>query len=90
MQNSGASMPYFDEEIKVTLSNLVAGAVLGYVSFRLNSALLSLLLAVVAFLALSFAAKRAFGVKKERKWWLSPVTIFFLSWLVSWTVFYNL
>lgn len=83
-------MSYADEEIKVTAANAVAGIVLGYVSFRLNQPLLSLVLAIAAFAALSWAAKKAFKVKKERKWWLSPATIFFLAWIVSWTVFYNI
>ena len=83
-------MKYFDEEIKVTIANVLAGIATGYVSFLLNRPLVSLVVAVVAFICLSFLAKKAFSVKKEKKWWLSPVTTFFLAWIVSWTLFYNM
>lgn len=84
------NMKYFDEEIKATIANVIIGVVTGYVSFLLKQPLVSLAVAVVAFICLSFLAKKAFNVKKEKKWWLSPATTFFLAWIVSWTLFYNM
>ncbi len=83
-------MKYFDEEIKVTILNILLGFVIGYISFLLNQPLLSLAIAVIAFICISFLAKKAFNVKKEKKWWMSPVTTFFLAWIVFWTLFYNI
>lgn len=83
-------MKYFDEEIKVTIANVLLGIVIGYMSFLLNQPLINLVVAIAAFIAMTFLAKKAFNVKKEKKWWMSPVTTFFLAWIVSWTLFYNI
>ena len=83
-------MTYLDDDIKSTAINLVVGILVGYVSFLLNRPLVSLFVAIIAFVAVSFVTKRTLKLKKERKWWLSGTFIFALSWLVSWTVLYNL
>lgn len=83
-------MAYFDDDIKSMLINIVLGIAAGYISFRLNYALLGLVVAVVVYAAGSLLTKKLLKLKKERKWWLSGTFVFFLSWIISWTVLYNL
>lgn len=83
-------MTYLDDDIKSTAINLVLGIATGYVSFILNMPLASFALAAAIFIAVSFLTKRVLRLKKERKWWLSGTFVFALSWIVSWTILYNL
>jgi hypothetical protein len=81
---------YFDDDVRTALVYFAIGIVMGYVSFAINMSLASLAIAIIAYAAASFATKRTLREKKEKKWWASSLFIFALSWMISWTIFYNI
>ena len=82
---------YFDVEMRTAVINVVAGAIVGYMSFVINQPLTALFIAVIAVVLLSLILGKAFGVKKGTKWWISNgVIIFLLTWFVVWIVFYDM
>jgi hypothetical protein len=72
----------------------VIGAVIGYVSYVLNQPLQAFAAAIVVCFVLHFAAKKALNPDKKlgekRKWWGSPIIVYFGMWLVIWTILYNI
>lgn len=79
---------YFDDELKATTAHTALGAVAGYASFLANATSLGLLLALAAA-----AAGYAFStryLKMETKKWYGSFFVLMLSWLITWTLFYNL
>ena len=82
---------YFDDELKSTLLHTAAGIAAGYLSFVINSPALS----VVAMLGIlgvaQIFARFAWKMNKDSKWWLgNGIAAYAFSWLVVWTIFYNL
>lgn len=83
-------MAYFDDDIKSTAANMLLGIIMGYVSFLLNAPLASLLAAAAVCAGASLISKRFLRLKKEKKWWLGGAFVFALTWIISWTLLYNL
>ena len=82
---------YFDIDLRITLLSAIIAAITGYVSFIINEPLQSLGIAVVIVAVLAFFLKKIFKIEKERKWWISNcIIIFMFTWLIVWTIFYNL
>ncbi len=77
-------------ELRVILIMAVISAVVGYISFLLNSSLLALSLAVVVLLVSAFALKSAMRIRESAKWWLNPAIVYIFLWIIVWTIFYNL
>lgn len=82
---------YFDVELRTAVINMIAGAVLGYVSFLIDRPLTAAFLAIVAAALLSLLLNNIAKTKKGTKWWISNgVLIFLLTWFIVWTVFYDI
>lgn len=79
---------YFDDELKATLVHTFLGAIAGYASFVLNTTTMGLLFALIAG-----GAGYAFSVhylKTEKSKWYGSAFVLLLSWLITWTLFYNI
>ena len=82
---------YFDVELRTAVINIVAGGLMGYVSFVIDRPLMAAFMAVVAVALLSLLLNNITKEKKSKKWWISNgVLIFLLTWFVVWTVFYDI
>lgn len=69
---------------------MAAGVAVGVISFLLKSQALALLLMVAVAAVLVKALDRLMG-KEKFKWWLSNgLWIYFMTWIITWIVFYNL
>ncbi len=82
---------YFDTELKSTLAHTAAGIAAGYISFVINSPVTSVVVMLV-ILGLTHAFVRlAWKVNQKIGWWLgNGIVAYVFSWLVVWTIFYNL
>lgn len=69
---------------------IVAGILAGVLSFFLNNQAYALLSMVVVAAVLVKVLERFLG-KEKIKWWLTNgLWIYFLLWVISWTVLYNI
>lgn len=82
-------MAYFDTELKTTLIFAIVGIVVGYTSFLFNHTAGAAGFAVVIFIVLYAAIKKILHVQEDKKWWTTMGIVYFLLWLIVWTVFYN-
>ncbi|MBI4170429.1 MAG: hypothetical protein HY514_01955 [Candidatus Aenigmarchaeota archaeon] len=82
-------MPYFDTDLRTTLIFAVAGIAVGYLSFLFNHTAGAAVFAIIIFIVLYFAVKKLLKVQEEKKWWTTMAIVYFLVWLIVWTVFYN-
>lgn len=79
---------YFDDELKATAVHMILGTIAGYASFVLNTTTMGLLFALIAG-----GAGYAFSVhylKMEAGKWYGSAFVLLLSWLITWTLFYNI
>lgn len=83
------NMTYFDTELRTTLIFAVVAVVVGYLSFLFNHTAGAAAFAIIIFIVLHFAVKKLLKVQEEKKWWTTMAIVYFLVWLVVWTVFYN-
>ena len=71
----------------------IAGVAIGYVSYTLNQPLHAMGITIVVFIALHLIVKKALNPEKrlgeKRKWWATPLIVYFGLWLVVWTIFFN-
>lgn len=78
---------YFDAELKSTIVHLALGAVAGYASFIVNATNIGLLLALIAAgIGYTFSTQY---LKYDTKKWYGSAFVLLLSWLIVWTLFYN-
>jgi hypothetical protein len=78
------------KELQSMALHLVAGIIIGYLSFLLGSPLYSVILAVVAAYALRKLAVKLFN-EKETGWWFgNGGVIYIFTWLIAWIIFFNL
>jgi hypothetical protein len=82
-------MAYFDHELKTTLIFAVVGIAAGYLSFVINYTSVAALFAIVVFIAFYYLLKKAMKIQEEKKWWVTMAIVYFLTWVIVWTVFYN-
>ncbi|MFH0929404.1 MAG: hypothetical protein V1818_03550 [Candidatus Aenigmatarchaeota archaeon] len=77
-----------------TKSNLIyvlAGIVIGYMSYLLNDEFMSLGLAIVSFVLVAGLVKKAFKVEEKFKWfWSNGGWLYLFIWFITWVVFFNL
>ena len=82
---------YFDLEMLSNIIHAIAGMIAGYVSFLVNQVTFGLLAMFVIIGITIFAVKTILKIKKDSKWWFgNGVVVFVFTWLVIWTIFYNL
>jgi len=82
-------MAYFDTELKTTIIFAAVGIVMGYVSFLINYTSIAAVAAIVVFVVLHFVVKKLLKIQEEKKWWSTMAVVYFLLWLIVWTIFYN-
>jgi hypothetical protein len=70
--------------------HLLAGIIIGYISFLLGSPLYSLVLAVIIGYALKLASVKLFNEKDGGWWFANGGIIYIFAWLISWIIFFNL
>lgn len=82
---------YFDIEMSSNIIHSFTGLVAGYASFLSNQATLGLIVMIVILGITVLAVKTLLKLKKDSKWWFSNgIVVFIFTWLVIWTIFYNL
>ncbi len=82
-------MAYFDTELRTTLIFTIAAIAVGYISFLINHTAGAAAFAIAVFIAMYLVMKKALKIKEDKKWWTTQAIVYFLLWLVVWTVFYN-
>lgn len=78
---------YFDAEIKSTIVHLLLGVVSGYVSFLVNATSMGFLFALIAA-GIGYAYSIML-LKQDTKKWYGSAFVLLLTWLIVWTLFYN-
>lgn len=78
------------KDLYVMAIHLVAGILIGYISFLLAAPLYSLVLAIVVAYPLRKLSVRL-SQKKELGWWIGNGFVpYFFTWLVVWIIMFNL
>jgi len=77
---------------KLVFSYAIIGIVIGYISFLINVPLHSLLLAIVVGIITTVLFKKLFKpvAVGGKHWWSSGVTVYVFTWLVVWTILFNM
>jgi hypothetical protein len=88
-KNQNSKQGYFDMDLKTATIFAAAGVIMGYISFLINYTSGAALLAIAVFAGLYYCVKKFLHVKEEKKWWASPAVVYFILWLIIWTIFYN-
>jgi magnesium-transporting ATPase (P-type) len=70
--------------------HLLAGILIGYLSFLLNDALYSLVLAVAVAYGLRRLSVKLFNEKDGGWWFANGGVIYFFVWFIVWVIFFNL
>ncbi len=78
------------QERNLVLLFTVIGAVVGYISFLIVSPLISFAIAIVVFIVAQTSMKSILKVKAGKLLSGNALVVYFLIWLVVWTIFYNL
>lgn len=74
-----------------TMIYVIAGIVVGYVSFLLNDEFLALGIAIVFLLVIAGALKKVLKLKENFKWfWSNGGWMYLFVWFITWIVFFNL
>jgi len=77
-------------DLKMTLLFCLIGLVMGVIAFFLNSSLKSVLVSILMFIGSTLLARRAWKTKESKGWWFSKFVVFFFTWIIVWTILYNL
>ncbi len=77
-------------ENKLLLLFTVLGGLTGYLSFLLNSPLRSSILALAILVASVLLNQKLLKVKEGKKWWINKVAIFVFTWIIIWTIYFNI
>ena len=84
-------VPTMKDQRKVTFIFTIIGAVIGFISFLVNQPITALVVAVVLYAVFHFAVKKFLKIKYSGKFWIgNGILVYFLMWLIVWTIFYNL
>ena len=74
-----------------TIIYVVAGVVLGYVSFMLNDHLISLAIAIAFLVVIAGVMKKLLKIDEGFKWFLSHGGwLYLFIWFITWVIFFNL
>ncbi len=77
-------------ETKSMVIYLIAGIVMGGISFYIKNSLYSLVLAVAALAGIYYLLKKTLKINEKFKWFLSNGGwIYIFIWFISWTIFIN-
>lgn len=68
----------------------VFGAVIGYASVLINSALISLVAVIIVYIVAQVSVKSILKIKSGKILSGNALVVYFVMWLVVWTLFYNL
>jgi hypothetical protein len=80
-----------DKEAKVVMLHATVAAILGYIAFLMQNTFGALGLAVIVYFVLVRFIRAKVQIEEDKNWWIGNSGIlFFLTWLVVWTIFYNL
>lgn len=76
---------------KSTLVYVIAGILIGYISFLINDHFLALGLAVVVLFLIAEILKRILKLDTKFSWfWSHGGWIYLFIWFITWVIFYNL
>ncbi len=82
---------YFDIGLRTTVIFALLGAVVGYISFLVNSTPFAFVLMIIVGVVSAFLMKKIMKISEEWKWWFgNGIVIYIFMWLIMWTIFYNL
>jgi hypothetical protein len=75
---------------KSTIIYVIAGGLIGYVSFLLNNEFLALGLALVSLFLIAEILKRALKIDSKFKWfWSNGGWIYLFIWFITWVLVWN-
>jgi hypothetical protein len=76
---------------KSTVVYVIAGIIIGYISFLLNDQFLALGLVVVVLFLIAEALKRVLKLDTKFTWfWSHGGWIYLFVWFITWVILYNL
>lgn len=74
-----------------TIIYVIAGIVLGYVSFILNNHLISVAVTIASLVVIAGLLKKLLKIDEGFKWFLSHGGwLYLFVWFITWVVFFNL
>ena len=80
---------WWNNDLKYSLLFLVLGVIMGLVSYGINVPLRSFLLSVVIFIIAALALNKFQKLSEGKGWWFSKFVVFIFIWFVTWTVFHT-
>ena len=80
-----------ENKLLSTLVYVIAGIVLGYVSFLLNDEILAFGLMIIFLVSIAGLLKKALKIEGGFKWFLSHGGwLYLFIWFITWVIFFNL
>jgi len=78
-------------EKKCVIIYLIAGVIIGYLSFLVANNYLAALLAIIFLIVIEEILKRIFKIEEKFGWFMSNGGwIYIFVWFIVWVIFYNL
>jgi len=78
-------------EKKCVIIYLIAGVIIGYLSFLMGNNYLAALLAIIFLIVIEEVLKRIFKIEEKFGWFMSNGGwIYIFVWFIVWIIFYNL
>jgi len=78
-------------EKKCVIIYLIAGIIIGYLSFLVGNNYLAALLAIIFLIVIEEILKRIFKIEEKFGWFMSNGGwIYIFVWFIVWIIFYNL
>jgi len=78
-------------EKKCVIIYLIAGVIIGYLSFLMGNTYLAALLAIIFLIVIEEVLKRIFKIEEKFGWFMSNGGwIYIFVWFIVWIIFYNL
>jgi len=76
---------------KCTIIFLIAGIIIGYLSFLVGNNYLAALLAIIVLIVIEEILRRGFKIEEKFGWFMSNGGwIYIFIWFIVWIIFYNL
>lgn len=78
-------------EKKCIIVFLIAGIIIGYLSFLVGNNYLAALLAIISLIVIEEVLRRIFKIEEKFGWFMSNGGwIYIFVWFIVWIIFYNL
>jgi hypothetical protein len=78
-------------EKKCIIIFLIAGIIIGYLSFLVGNNYLAAILAIIVLIVIEEILRRAFKIEEKFGWFMSNGGwIYIFIWFIVWIIFYNL